>query len=73
MALQSQQVRAFEMLRDSAKLSFKDVLIFTVTNNVISMPISPPKFTKGLFSTKASFLSVSPDSRVFLAPFHEEV
>lgn len=37
MELQSQQVRAFEMLRDSAKLYFKVVLILTVTNNVISM------------------------------------
>lgn len=42
----SQQVHAFEMLYDITKLLFKQALIFTVTNNVISMHVSPPTFTK---------------------------
>lgn len=45
----SQQVHAFEMLCDITKLLFKQIPIFTVTNNVISMPVSPPTFTKCFF------------------------
>lgn len=45
----SQQIHAFEMWCDITKLLFKQVPIFTVTNNVISMPISPPTFTKCFF------------------------
>lgn len=46
MELQGQRVRVLEMLVESAELPFQDVLIFTVTNNIIRMPVSLPTFAK---------------------------